>query len=96
MSVIRFGITVFGETREEVMDELEQHSRNILYSVGGEPWLLFEDHIERIPIVKSILNADQSKFVYVGKQEYVFTGPTPLGDTPVWRDGFRPQQNHDF
>jgi len=94
MSILRFQFTALGETRDQALEELDAAVRASLTHVGGEPWMITQDEVQKIP-VKADLN-DPASYAYVARQEVLFVGPTVLGDKPSFRDGFRPQSDGDF
>lgn len=87
----RFSFSVFGVTREEVLDKLDELEREAIIREGGEPWLATTDKINRECIDHRHL-LDPKSWVYVGVREVVFAGPTILDKVDdQFRDGFRPQ-----
>ena len=93
MSVIKFSFVAIGETRQEVLDELDAKVALVLQHTAGEPWVSMQDEVKKLPIdPQSMLEGKPGTFVYRAEQEIVFAGPTPLGpQKPSWGDGFRPQ-----
>lgn len=92
MSIIKFSFSAIGKTRAEVIDELDNFVAATMANLSGEPWIDVTDAVEKIAISQQV--GDPSAWIYQGRRESVFAGPTPLdGDGPIWRDGFRPQHN---
>lgn len=87
-TVTRFSFDAFGTTMSEVSDKLDELTNNALLSEGGEPWLVTIDRIEKIAISANI--TDPKAWLYQGRREVVFTGPTPLDKVP-FHDGWKPQ-----
>src|SRR5437870_2844690 len=91
-SIIKFGFTAIGETRTEVIDELDSQAALVLGSISGEPWLDIVDKVEKMAISPAALEGDPNAWIYRGEREVIFAGPTPLGpQKPQWRDGYKPQ-----
>lgn len=91
--VLKFGFTVMAKSRDEVLEELDLKVRELMASLSGEPWVTVVDDVRKI--MTGMNFADPDNFVYIANREVVFAGPTVLGDSPSWRDGFRPQDKND-
>lgn len=92
-TVTRFSFDAHGQTLTEVADKLDELTNDALLREGGEPWLVTIDRIEKIAINANIV--DPKAWIYQGRREVVFTGPTPM-DTVQWRDGWKPQSETDI
>lgn len=93
-SVLKFTITVLGETLESAIQELESVSNQIILEQGGEPWVIVSDEFKKQGTSQEGLlsNAPGGSF-YAGERTVLFTGPTKLADTVPFHDGYRPQQD---
>lgn len=91
MSILTFSFKAIGDTRDVALEEIDKAVRETLTHVGGEPWLVVTDDIQKVPIKPDLSRPDS--YIYVAKQEVVFAGPTVLGEMPQFRDGFRPQSD---
>ena len=87
-TVTRFSFDCFGTTMGEVSDKLDELTNEALLREGGEPWLVTTDRIEKIAVNANI--TDPKSWMYQGRREVVFTGPTPLDKVP-FHDGWKPQ-----
>ena len=97
MTLLRFGFTAVGETRQEVLDELDQIVASVISEAQGEPWVSVIDKVEKIILNKQAISTGTSGFVYQGEREVIFTGPTIIGTNDVhFQDGFRPQGGNDL
>jgi hypothetical protein len=94
MSVLKFGFTVMGKSRDEAIEELDAKVREVMEQLTGEPWITVVDDIRKVHL--GGLSLDSDNFIYLATREVVFGGPTVLRDHPVWRDGYRPQDKGDF
>jgi hypothetical protein len=90
VAVLKFSFTVLGETRDAALEEIDALGREVLSRVSGEPWVSVTDDVKKVPTGTNIL--DPGNYAYLATQEVVFAGPTVLGDSPSFRDGFRPQE----
>ena len=96
-SLLRFQYTAIGDSRDEVVEELERYERIILTESGGEPWVTVTDDVEKMGLSERHI-LDPGAWVYKGQRELIFAGPTRLGEPPDvgFRDGFRPQSTDDI
>jgi hypothetical protein len=93
-STIKFSYTVIGETREEVLEEIDKNVRETITAVTGEPWVVMSDTVKKVPTGHE--PTGPHGFFYVAEQEVVFGGPNLLAkDALRFRDGFRPQSDPD-
>ena len=87
----RFSFEAFGLTLDEVSQKLDELTQETITREGGEPWLTTMDEIKKQCIEPRAL-MDPKSWIYVGKREVVFAGPTPMdSDEDRMRDGWRPQ-----
>ena len=78
MAVSYFEFNVVGNTREEVVDEMDRVSLDILQILGGAPWLTIDDDTTRIPKHQNQLK-DEEDFAYKGTRKVVYQGPMIVG-----------------
>lgn len=96
-SVLKFEYKVMGQTRDEVIDSLDEIVGQVILQEGGEPWVSVEEVYTKTMIDQELaLSGDPRGFIWIGVRSVLFTGPTKLaGIEPTFRDGFRPQQDDD-
>lgn len=93
-SVLKFSFEVIGETRDDVLAELDNVCNEIILNQGGEPWVVVQDEVKKQAVsTQALLANDAAGIFYHGTRAVLFTGPTKLGQGVDYHDGFRPQQD---
>ena len=91
-SVIKCHFAVVGESRDEVIEKIEELTLDFLSKAGGEPWLITSDDMNKLVTdEKAFLTGNPAGAYYQGSRTLFFAGPNVVAQTPGFRDGFRPQ-----
>lgn len=95
-SAIKFSVTAIAETRDELLEKMEEWTNDLILKFRGEPWVVTKDEFKKVPVsMQGLLQNDPAGAFYHGERELVFTGPTQIGEKLPYRDGFRPQVEED-
>lgn len=78
-----------GITRDEVTERMDTFAMEALDQIGGAPWKMVTDNVERIQAQTPL--ADDEGFCYSGARKYIFAGPLVNLPFATYHDGFRPQ-----
>lgn len=91
-SVLKLTIQAIGETRDEVIEKLDEICNQTILEQGGEPWVVLADEVKKIVVdLNGLLQGNPSTSYFDGTRTLVFAGPTRIGPSLKYHDGFRPQ-----
>ena len=95
-SILKFTVESLGETHDDAVTKLDEITNQIVLEQGGEPWVVLQDEVKKIVVnLEGHLKGVPSTAYYQGQRTLVFAGPTRIGPTLRYHDGFRPQSEDD-
>jgi hypothetical protein len=86
-----FYFECMGMTRDEVIERMDTFAVEGLNQIGGAPWKLVQDGVERIEARTPL--ADDEGYCYTGARKYIFVGPLVGLPFQAYHEGFKPQQS---
>lgn len=86
---------VFGTTRDECVQAMDEVAFTLFNEIGGAPWLVPDDDIKKIAAEEvSMAIADDQGFCYVGLRTWKFRGPVIHIPDQAHHDGFKVQGHY--
>lgn len=92
MAISEFSFQGQGTTRDATLMAADALAIDILDKIGGQPWVMVDDDVDRISAPGAAL-ADDQGYLYVAKRRYVFAGP--VKESPDMKPGMQIQKGDD-
>lgn len=73
MAVTEISFSVISPTRDECVAEMDKLAFDVQNMIGGDPWVLVDDDIQRRCLGANPLDADS--YAYFGSKKLAYTGP---------------------